>query len=102
MIRSHLPHAPGPRAGLSTDRVFRRPYNLRRRGWMRTENEAGLLFTAYMADPDAQFVPIQQRLADADVLNIWTTPIGSALFAIPPGSPRANTWGRPCWGDVRW
>ncbi len=38
-----------------------------------------------MADPTAQFVPIQERLAQADVLNVWTTPIGSALFAVPGG-----------------
>ena len=38
-----------------------------------------------MADPIAQFVPIQERLATSDVLNIWTTPIGSALFAVPGG-----------------
>ena len=38
-----------------------------------------------MADPQAQFVPIQRRLAEADVLNVWTTPVGSALLAVPPG-----------------
>ena len=47
--------------------------------------EAGLIFVAYMADPDTQFVPIQRRLSELDVLNVWTTPIGSALFAVPPG-----------------
>ena len=25
------------------------------------------------------------RLAQADALNTWTRPIGSAVFAIPPG-----------------
>ena len=29
--------------------------------------------------------PIQQRLDTLDLLNQWTTPIGSAVFAIPPG-----------------
>ncbi|HEX6887323.1 MAG TPA: Dyp-type peroxidase [Candidatus Nanopelagicales bacterium] len=67
------------------ERILRRPYNyddgVRRDG----SAEAGLLFVAFMADPSAQFVPIQQRLAEADVLNLWTTPIGSALFAVLPG-----------------
>lgn len=45
----------------------------------------GLLFAAYMADIAHQFVPVQQRLADLDLLNTWTTPIGSAVFALPPG-----------------
>ena len=68
------------------ERILRRPYNYDdgvAAGDSRAD--AGLIFAAYMADPQAQFVPIQQRLADADVLNIWTKPIGSALFAVPPG-----------------
>ena len=47
--------------------------------------DAGLIFGSFQADPLTQFVPIQQRLAQADLLNLWTTPIGSAVFAIPPG-----------------
>ncbi|MGW3482634.1 Dyp-type peroxidase [Rhodococcus indonesiensis] len=46
---------------------------------------AGLLFAAYQADVDAQFVPVQQRLAEHDALNPWITPVGSAVFAVPPG-----------------
>ena len=82
----------------STDRVFRRPYNYDDGVDEDGKPEAGLLFTAYMADPDAQFVPIQQRLADADVLNIWTTPIGSALFAIPPGFSEGEYLGQTLLG----
>ena len=48
-------------------------------------SDAGLLFASYQADVDAQFVPIQRRLDDLDLLNTWTTPIGSAVFAVPPG-----------------
>jgi dye decolorizing peroxidase len=32
-----------------------------------------------------QFVPIQRRLDELDLLNTWTTPIGSAVFAVPAG-----------------
>lgn len=45
----------------------------------------GLIFASYQADPVKQFVPIQRRLDDLDMLNTWTVPIGSAVFAIPPG-----------------
>lgn len=48
-------------------------------------SNSGLIFCAYQADPTAQFVPIQQRLAELDMLNTWTVPIGSAVFAIPAG-----------------
>ena len=48
-------------------------------------SDSGLLFLAYQADVDEGFVPVQRRLAELDLLNQWTTPIGSAVFAIPPG-----------------
>jgi dye decolorizing peroxidase len=48
-------------------------------------SRTGLIFASYQADPVKQFVPIQQRLAELDMLNTWTVPIGSAVFAIPPG-----------------
>ena len=46
---------------------------------------AGLIFAAFQADVDRQFVPVQTRLAESDHLNIWTRPVGSAVFAVPPG-----------------
>ncbi|MDO4917098.1 MAG: Dyp-type peroxidase [Rothia sp. (in: high G+C Gram-positive bacteria)] len=48
-------------------------------------SNTGLIFAAYQADPVKQFVPIQKRLAEVDMLNTWTVPIGSAVFAIPGG-----------------
>ena len=42
-------------------------------------------FTAFAADLETQFVPVQQALSDIDLLNQWTKPIGSAVFALPPG-----------------
>lgn len=48
-------------------------------------SDSGLLFAAYQCDVDQQYVPIQQRLAESDHLNLWTVPVGSAVFAIPPG-----------------
>jgi len=49
--------------------------------------DAGHIFTAYAADLQTQFVPVQQALSDIDLLNQWTKPIGSAVFALPPGTP---------------
>jgi dye decolorizing peroxidase len=49
-------------------------------------DDAGLLFAAYVADVDRQFVPVQRRLAEADLLNRWAIPVGSAVFAILPGA----------------
>lgn len=75
-----LAHATSP-----LERILRRPYNYDDGVGPDGRADAGLVFVAFMADPAAQFVPIQQRLSDADVLNVWTTPIGSAVFAVPPG-----------------
>ncbi|MDN5704896.1 MAG: Dyp-type peroxidase, partial [Yaniella sp.] len=46
---------------------------------------SGLIFVAFQCDVEQQYVPIQNRLAESDHLNLWTIPIGSAVFAIPPG-----------------
>ena len=50
-----------------------------------TTSNAGLLFITFQRDIDEQFVPVQKRLEKPDLLNKWTTPIGSAVFAILPG-----------------
>lgn len=63
----------------SSERIFRRSVNYEENG------DAGLLFTCYQTDPLKQFVPIQQRLDELDLLNQWITHTGSAVFAIPPG-----------------
>jgi dye decolorizing peroxidase len=72
-------------AQVPAERILRRPYNYDDGIASDGSADAGLVFVAFMADPVAQFVPIQARLAKSDVLNIWTTPIGSALFAVPRG-----------------
>jgi dye decolorizing peroxidase len=60
------------------EQFLRRPYNY-------DDTDFGLIFASYQRDPATQFVPVQQRLADADALNPWITPIGSAVFGILPG-----------------
>ncbi|MBE1876788.1 Dyp-type peroxidase [Myceligenerans sp. TRM 65318] len=63
------------------ERFLRRPY-----GYDDGPGDTGLLFVSYQADVDRQFVPVQRRLDELDLLNEWTTPVGSAIFAVPPGA----------------
>ena len=60
--------------------------------------DAGHIFTAYAADLETQVVPVQQALADLDLLNQWTTPIGSAVFALPPGAAEGGWVGESLLG----
>ncbi|MGB3303785.1 Dyp-type peroxidase [Gordonia sp. (in: high G+C Gram-positive bacteria)] len=60
-------------------------------------SNSGLIFAAYQADPVTQYVPVQQRLADHDDLNVWTTPIGSAVYAVLPGATESHPLGATLW-----
>lgn len=78
---SHMARA---RPHQQNDRFLRRPYNYDESN-VESGADAGLLFVTYQADIAAQYLPVQQRLAEQDLLNAWTVPIGSAVFALPPG-----------------
>lgn len=69
------------------ERIFRRAVNYD------DGSEAGLLFACYQRNPLRQFVPIQRRLDEADLLNQWVTHTGSAVFAILPGFGPGETLG---------
>ncbi|MFC6236062.1 Dyp-type peroxidase, partial [Leucobacter soli] len=69
------------------ERIFRRSDNYD------DGTEAGLLFACYQRDPLTQFVPIQRRLDEVDLLNEWVTHVGSAVFAILPGFRAGETLG---------
>ncbi|MFU8875477.1 Dyp-type peroxidase [Micromonospora sp. SL4-19] len=75
------------RSHVTDDRhmILRRPYNYDGTPTAEGHADSGLIFASYQADITHQFLPIQQRLAEQDLLNEWTTPIGAAVFAIPPG-----------------
>lgn len=79
---SHIARARPQHAG---EQIFRRSYNYDEPSPGASVSNSGLIFVSFQADVDAQFTPIQRRLAELDLLNEWTTPIGSAVFAIPPG-----------------
>ncbi|MFI5953024.1 Dyp-type peroxidase [Cryptosporangium sp. NPDC051539] len=75
------------RAHVSNERlrILRRPYSYDGEPDAAGVPDSGLILAAFQADIATQYLPIQQRLAEQDLMNQWTTPIGSAVFAIPPG-----------------
>lgn len=77
----------------SKARFLRRPFNYDDGFLANGDPDLGLLFAAYAADITGQIVPVQRRLAKHDLLNTWTIPIGSAVFAIPPGCSEGGTIG---------
>ncbi|WP_286738807.1 Dyp-type peroxidase [Kocuria sp. UBA1838] len=95
-VISSYSHMRRSRSDNPDEKIFRRVYNYdlavsdasghSRSGDVRGGvSNTGLIFASYQSDPVKQFVPIQRRLAQLDMLNTWTVPIGSAVFAIPPG-----------------
>ncbi|MFE6996895.1 Dyp-type peroxidase [Microbacterium sp. NPDC057659] len=71
--------------GEDGQRIFRRAYNYDEHPDGAGVSESGLIFVAFQADVEKQFTPMQRRLDELDLLNEWTVPIGSAVFAVPPG-----------------
>lgn len=71
--------------GEDGERIFRRAYNYDEHPAGSGVSESGLIFVAFQADVERQFTPMQRRLDQLDLLNEWTVPIGSAVFAVPPG-----------------
>lgn len=97
---AHMRRARGVDEGVH-DEIFRRPYNYEDppAPGSGALSESGQIFTSFQADLEGQFIPIQQRLSDLDLLNMWTTPIGSAVFAIPPGCAEGEFVGQAVIGD---
>ena len=77
-MRRAMPQAPH-------ERFLRRPYSYDDAPEAGRVSGTGLLFIVFAADPVRQFLPVQRRLAEADLMNIWTTPVGSAVYAVLPG-----------------
>ncbi|MFI8696438.1 Dyp-type peroxidase [Dietzia maris] len=90
-VESHIARA---RQLDRSEAMLRRPYNYDDPPEGGEISNSGLLFTAYQADPVRTYVPVQRRLAEQDALNTWTIPIGSAVFALPPGAPEGGYVGQ--------
>ncbi|MFK4789389.1 Dyp-type peroxidase [Microbacterium sp. ZW T5_56] len=78
-------HVRRARSDNPDERILRRAYNYDEPPTGASISRSGLLFGSFQADVSRQFTPLQRRLDELDLLNTWTTPIGSAVFAIPPG-----------------
>ena len=83
-------HVRRARSENPAERIFRRAYNYDERPAGGAVSRSGLIFVSFQADVDRQFVPIQTRLDQLDLLNEWTVPIGSAVFAVPPGCAKGG------------
>ncbi|MDR7276705.1 Dyp-type peroxidase [Catenuloplanes atrovinosus] len=84
------------RARQTDDRlkIVRRPYNYDDAPAADGTADCGLIFASYQADIVRQYLPIQRRLAEKDLLNEWITPIGSAVFSVPPGAAEGGWVGQ--------
>jgi deferrochelatase/peroxidase EfeB len=71
-------------------KILRRGYNYTDGLNQYGQLDAGLLFVAYMNDPD-HFTRLQRKLGASDRLNEYIAHIGSALFAVPP-APRKGSY----------
>ena len=75
------------------ERILRQPYAYDDAPAPGARTNTGLVFVSFQADPVRQFLPIQRRLAEADLMNIWTTPIGSGVYAVLPGAQPGEALG---------
>ena len=69
---------------------FRRPFNYEVGVSATGQPDVGLLWTAYARNLKKQYLPVQERLSKVDLLNLWTTPIGSSVWLIAPGVEEAD------------
>lgn len=92
LVVPELAHVRQAKARDAAERMLRRGYTFDDSPGSDSVSDVGLLFAAYVADVDRQFVPVQRRLAEMDLLNKWTAPVGSAVYALPPGVRPGGTW----------
>ena len=64
--------------------IFRRGYNYDDGYYETGSRNAGLIFISFQ-ESLTRFTNIQKKLSEIDQLNIWTKPVGSALFYVPKG-----------------
>ena len=83
---------------IPAERMLRRGYSYDDGPAADGTSDAGLLFAAYQVDAASAFVPVQARLAQSDVLNLWVTHVGSAAFVVPPGCAEGGFVGQELLG----
>lgn len=88
-----LAHGDGPNAP-----ILRRPYNFDDSPAPDGSSDLGQVFCSFQADIAGQFVPVQERIANGDLLNQWVTPVGSAvrtwylMVSVPSSTAAAICW----------
>ncbi len=68
-------------------RILRRAFNYADPTLPDGTPDVGLFFMGYVRDLDRQFIPMQRRLSEQDLLNEYIRHTASAVFAMPPGVP---------------
>lgn len=74
-------------------RMLRRGYNFTDGNDALGRLDAGLYFIAFTRDPRTHYVPMQQALAQHDLMAEYLVHTSSALFAVPPGVSAIGTDG---------
>jgi deferrochelatase/peroxidase EfeB len=84
---SHIMVANPRTPGSEAERILRRSYTITDGYDAQISNPlGGLFFIAFQRDPRRQFIPIQTRLSQHDRFTVeYPVPLGSALYAVPPG-----------------
>lgn len=77
--------------------IMRRPYNYDD-GFIGGVADIGLVFAAYMRDPNMSFIPMQERIAANDVFNTWNTTVGSSTYVYPRGAQEGEYLGESLLG----
>ncbi|WP_116113072.1 Dyp-type peroxidase [Austwickia chelonae] len=88
-------HAARAQPRNESERMMRRAYNYDVGLTPEGKTDVGLIFVCYQKDVATAFVPVQRRLADSDLLNLWAHHIGSASYAVPPGAGTGEYIGQP-------
>lgn len=76
--------------------ITRRGYNYDD-GMEDVVRDVGLIFVSFQAQIE-RYLKIQEILARIDSLNKWTTPVGSAMFVVPPGTAQGGWIGETLFG----
>lgn len=77
-------------------RMLRRAYNFTDGIDDLGHMDAGLFFIAMVNSPEANFIPVQTKLAQSDKLNEYIRYESSSIFACPPGTLDDTQW----WGQT--
>ncbi len=93
-------HIRRARHSTPAERILRRPYSYHDPSQPDAE-QSGLVFVAFQRDVSTQFVPVQQRLADLDLLQpVDDTDRLSGVPRAAGRTRRVSTWRRRCSPDA--